>query len=214
MNIKGLNKSLSAKEEQDRRNFILRLIRIGLSRTEIIKQFGEQFNVKFRTARAAYEKVLTYLHVPDTMEERRLIKSSMVEMYHTQVTSAQNDILSLQEEIERIDNYRKKKQDLENLTIQGDKSAEFKLELLPNIPESAKANLLGLKSKMRSDMFEIMKEIGRIQGCYSADMPWLLAVNTLIDNDLLTPETAEEILNKMEGLRTTKTVEAISVEVE
>jgi hypothetical protein len=133
----------------------------------------------------------------------------IVEMYHSQLTSAQSDLASLSQEISRvtaiIERRRENTQFLSDfeqglITVRNEEinRIRFELEMLPEVPLSLKGNLLELKSRMRERLFKMITELAKVQGCYGSDTSWLNAVNTLLDLELIDGEMASKILAQVD----------------
>lgn len=191
---------LTPVEKEARFLFIIKRIKAGLSRNEIRRQFSETYDLTIRATNYWIRDALNYLTLDETPETKRQTKASILEMYHEQFVAAQSDLMALQSEIDKLDRLVKTRETLTELAQGGDRMAEMKLEFLPEIPFSTKAQLLTMKSKMRSEMFKIMTEIGKVQGCYSPEMPWVNAINTLLDRELITGEMANQILTQVDKI--------------
>lgn len=204
--------SYTPEEEQERQNFILTRIRAGFSRIDIQRQYASEYNCHIRTARAWYNQTCDYLtECQDaSLQEKRRIRSSVVEMYHAQIASAQSDLANLQQELSRISGILDRRQELHQYLLDVHEQLvqpsrtklrriEFELEVLPEVPVNTKSNLLEIKSRMRERLFRMLTELAKIQGVYQPEMPWMEAVNVLLDHDLLPAPVASQILSFAES---------------
>lgn len=192
------------QEDADRKNFFLQRLRNGFSRLESQKQFAHEFNCSVETARLWYNKTATELIPPD-LHDRRRTHAVIVEMYHTQITSMQADLMAIQNEIVIIDSVKKKRDELiDEIVNHGDSGKGQKagrlLELLGEFKINTKLNGLEAKSKARERMFKAINELAKLQGVYETDNNWTQALHVLLDNGLLPPASAEHILTLIDGL--------------
>ena len=201
--------SYTPEEDAERKNFFLQRLRNGFSRLEAQKQFAQEFNCTIDTARTWYNNTTAELVSPD-LQDRRRTHAVIVEMYHTQITSMQADLIAVQNEILLIDKINKKRDELVDEIIdeayenRGDckkaKLAEKQLSLLPEVRIDTKLNGLELKSRARERMFRVISELARLQGVQETDNNWVGALHTLLDNGLLPPSNAQHILSVIDNL--------------
>jgi len=203
--------NLTVVEKREREDFVIKRLKAGMSRREVALQFMDRFKVNEVWTFICIQKALDSLIIEDNSEERKRNRAAILEMYHDQLINSQSDLMALQQELDKIDRIISTRASLQEASLEGDRMASFKLELLPEIPPTAKANLLAIKSKMRGEMFKIMIEIGKIQGCYTPETPWVQAVNTLLDQDLISSEVAQGILEQIEIIKSPRTVDIKSV---
>ncbi len=197
------------EEDAERKNFFLQRLRNGFSRLEAQKQFAQEFGCTIDTARTWYNNTTAELVSPD-LQDRRRTHAVIVEMYHTQITSMQADLIAVQNEILIIDKINKRRDELVDEIIdethedRGEcrkaKLAEKQLSLLPEVRIDTKLNGLEIKSRARERMFRVISELARLQGVQETDNNWVGALHTLLDNGLLPPSNAQHILGVIDNL--------------
>jgi hypothetical protein len=130
-------------------------------------------------------------------------------MYHTQITSAYSDLVAVTTEINKVTSLADKK--LRNIEFLSDvekgiinaspnqiSQINFEMEMLPEVTVNMKSNLLELKSRMRERLFKMMQELARLHGVYSSDITWTKAVEILLDQEMVSPELAKNILEQVD----------------
>lgn len=199
MNRKG-RVNYTPQEEAERKNFILQRLRSGFSRLETQRQFVQEFTCSIDTARNWYAKACAELVSPD-LEERKRTHAIIVEMLHAQITAAQADLVAVQQEIAHTEKVAQRRAELTEQIIDkiidgsdATEALEKQLFFIPDVKIDAKLNGLEIKSRMRERMFRIISELARIQGVYNMDSNWAQALHVLLDNGLLPPANAEQIL--------------------
>lgn len=166
-------KRLTPKETADREKFVLEQVRANLSRTQIQALICGEFGVTERNAGRIYNAVIDGIVQRDPNEQRRN-RAMMLEMLYFQASSAQADIRALQTLI----------------TI---------AELEPQVKPNAIAQMIGEKSRVRSQLIKTLSDISRIYGLYT-DMPLLQAISVLANSEMLPPELAGRMLVAIEDI--------------
>jgi hypothetical protein len=196
--------TINPHRSQDRINFILNRIRTGLSRSEVQRQFAQQYKTGRSQTFEWYNRALDSLIVIDPLESQRL-RASIVEMYHTQIAGCQHDLASIQQEIVQVDDWWVLRHQLqEQLLTEKDKNKHtqlnWELNNVPKLTPITKANLIEFKCRVRDRLIKLFGELARIHGLFTEEMPWMRAVQVLLDNNLLPSQTAENILSTIQGL--------------
>ncbi|MBD0266314.1 MAG: hypothetical protein ICV85_05960 [Tolypothrix sp. T3-bin4] len=198
-NRKGRVK-LTGVQQQERKNFLLTRLRSGFPRTDVQRQFAEHFSCSTETARIWLNKTCDEL-IDNDINQRKRTHAVIVEMYHAQVTSYQNEIMAMQKEIDKIANIElERKLLLEqittgNLITRQLQELKSKLEALPEPRVTDKAFLIEAKSRIRERMFRVISELARIQVRSDRSTEWRDALSVLLQHNLLPGHIAEGILD-------------------
>ncbi len=170
----------------------------GFSFIETQRQFSKEFNCTIETARAWVNQACDQIAEQDNNATRRRAYVTVIEMYHDQIVSYQNELLGIQNEIKALtDSATVRNQILEEM-----KSANLlqrrelarQLESLPQVGPTTIAGLIEAKSRIRDRMYKVMQDIARLRG-FTGISDWRQALNTLLDNGLLPPTVADGILS-------------------
>jgi hypothetical protein len=168
-----MTQRLSSQQKSARLNFVINRIRDSLTRSQITNLVTTEFGVSRRTACTIYKEA-----IEDTIErdpsEQRYNRAVMLEQLYHQASAAQTDISALQSLIDRAS-----------------RDSSFRLSVI--------ANMIGEKSRVRSQLVKTFSDIARIYGLYT-DMPLLQAISVLANSEMLPPEVAGQMLMAIEDM--------------
>jgi hypothetical protein len=200
MSIRGRDATAVLKNQ-----FILDRVRAGLSRTEIVKQFVAEFEVKKHAAYASYSKALQELVDNDPTAKERT-RAALIEMLHAQIAGCQADLAAIVAEIKEFDEEKKKRKELEDkLNKTGDKNEQRQLiaELrgLPQLDRKQiyKPRLIEYKCRIRDRILKLYDQLANLHGL-NDKMPVLKAIDTLAGNGLLPATLATTVAGKIEEI--------------
>jgi hypothetical protein len=206
----------NSRQTEERCNFILARIRSGLSRAEIVRQFKEVYKTGRSQSNEWYNRAADSLIVNDPLQTKRL-RASIVEMYHAQIAGCQSDLATIVQEIKRVDDWREQRNLIqERLLTEKDiverHRLQAEIETIPKLNPLTKSNLIEAKCRVRDRIIKLFGELARINGLYVEQMPWIRAVQVLVDNNLLPSNTAESILDTIQNINTQ--IESIEIDAE
>lgn len=190
-------KRLTPIDRQQRADFVLARLRGGFSFLETQRQFSEKFGYKTESARLWLNKICQEITNSDDPAKRRRVYVQIVEIYHSQIATYQNELLALQRQIDlaTASNERRKE-----LLLMLPKAPQKEIEeiraVLATLPETSPASVVGMlesKSRVRERLCRIVSDLARLQSVGPTGN-WKNALNTLLDAGMVPPELAERIL--------------------
>lgn len=191
---------LTPQEEAARKDFVLGRLRNGFSFIETQRQFMAEYGYSSSAiARKWINRTMDEIAAIDNdPKKRRRIHSIIIEMYHAQITSYQTELLAIKRQIDLATSANKQRKELMLLfpkTPQNElEEMQAALATLPETPPTAMVGMLEAKTRTRERMFRVISDLARLQGVGSAG-DWKNALNTLLDNNLIPPQLAEQIIN-------------------
>jgi hypothetical protein len=197
---------------EERIQFVVTRIRSGLSRIEIMRQLAVEYKTGSSQTRFWYMKGADSLIVIDPHERPR-VRAGLIELLHAQLIGYQQDLSAIASEIKKVDDWLDQKamiqEQLLGINLSVEQVNRFKLELsfIPKLQHNAKTMLITHKVSVRDRIVKICTELARLHGLYVEEMPWLRAVQVLVENNLLPAETADTMLTLLQDF--TSKVEAI-----
>jgi hypothetical protein len=206
-------------QTQERIEFVVERIGRGLSRTEIIGQLIDKYGVGNSQAKNWYVRGADSLIVLDP-NLRPQVRAGLLELLHVQLNGCYLDMDLVKGEMTRVDAWWAERNDLEATLVAGgidriDRETEARLRLqlgfIPNLTFKSKTILVIHQGTIRDRIVRICTEIARLHGLYIEEMPWLRAVQVLVENNLLPSGAAENLLRLVQDF--TGKVELLSAEV-
>jgi hypothetical protein len=197
---------------EERIQFVVTRIRSGLSRIEIMRQLAVEYKTGTTQTKHWYMKGADSLIVVDPHERPR-VRAGLIELLHAQLIGYQQDLSAIAGEIKKVDDWLDQKamiqEQLLGINLSVEQVNRFKLELsfIPKLQHNAKTMLITHKVSVRDRIVKICTELARLHGLYVEEMPWLRAVQVLVENNLLPAETADTMLTLLQDF--TSKVEAI-----
>jgi hypothetical protein len=192
---------LSEEGRQDRIEFILQRLRMGFSTLETQKQFAQKYNYSSKTSKKWVDQSFATLSRTND-RKRKHLHALVVEMMHSQLTGYQNDLVTMQTQIQgQIKQSTDRTALMEQLPYAQSEQLKLlhaKLQLLEVSPEKI-CDLLEKKSRVRERLSRLIGEMCRIQGLYSGANDWRSALNVLLDNRMLPPSVANHLLGAIEN---------------
>ncbi|MGA7933418.1 MAG: hypothetical protein WCA35_07715 [Kovacikia sp.] len=195
---------LTPTEKEQRADFVLNRLKRGFSFAEVQKQFKKEFGCETPAARRWVAWACDRITEQEDNSARRRNYNVIVEMYHDQIVSYQNELLAMQKEIERVSGFLDRRQTLldELAVAKFNRKREIaaELQLIPDVTATTRAGLIEAKSRIRERMYRVMNDLARLRGFNGVTSDWRTALNTLLDNNLLPPQVADRILSVVEEM--------------
>jgi hypothetical protein len=161
-------KILTQDEIDERLDYILGFVKLGLSRNETQTKVRKRFGCGERQARSWYARAIDSLIVVDK-SERIHARAVMLEVLHSQIAGLQQDLGKFTAIITKIE----ADNDLRNM-IKGQLSTETddrqiqsltqELESTPNYPIEALIKAIECRGKARASITKACNEIARLHG--------------------------------------------------
>jgi hypothetical protein len=195
---------LSEGDRHDRIDFVLQRLRMGFSTLETQKQFAKKYNYSSKTAKKWVDH--TFQTLSGTNERRRKhLHALVVEMMHSQLTGYQNDLVTMQTQIQSQIEMGVEKQALTNQIPSANEQQlrliYGKIKMLEVTPDKI-CDLIEKKSRVRERLSRLISELCRIQGLYAGANDWRTALNVLLDNRMLPSSVASHLLGAIESFET------------
>ena len=191
---------LTPQEEAARKEFVLGRLRNGFSFIETQRQFMAEYGYSSSAiARKWINRTMDEIAAIDNdPKKRRRIHTVIIEMYHAPITSYQTELLGIQRQIDVATSANKQRKELLLMlpkTPQNEiEELRVALETLPETPPIAMVGMLEAKTRARERMFRVISDLARLQGFgWAGD--WKNALHVLLDNNLIPPQLAEQIIN-------------------
>ena len=195
---------LSEEARHDRIEFILQRLRMGFSTLETQKQFAKKFNYSAKTAKKWVDEAFKALSIGNE-RKRKHLHALVVEMMHSQLTGYQNDLVTMQTQIQSQIEQGTERQALMNQIAHVDadqlRLIYAKLKLIDVTPEKI-CDLIEKKSRVRERLARLMGDMCRVQGLYSGANDWRTALNVLLDNQMMPSSMANHLLGAIENFET------------
>jgi hypothetical protein len=210
---------LTPIEKQSRADFILNRLKRGFSFKEVQKQFCKAYGVHAETARLWANWACDQIAQEESPQTRKRNFNVIVEMFHDQIVSSQNDLIAMQKEIDSLGTIIDRRNalivsladPLQKLGQQERRDLIDELKSLPEVSLSLRPGLIESKSRLRERMYHIMNDLARLRGFTGIQSDWRQALNTLLDNNLIPPAIADGILSVIDDFE--GNIRAIEVQV-
>jgi hypothetical protein len=208
---------LTQLQAEERIQFVVSRIRSGLSRIEIMRQIAAEYKTGDTQTKHWYIKGADSLIVVDPKERPR-VRAGLIELLHAQLIGYQQDLSAIAVDIKKVDDWLDQREIIHeqllgsNLDVSREQRLQLELSFIPKVNYKSKTSLIIHKVSIRDRIVKICTEIGRLHGLYVEEMPWLRAVQVLVENNLLPASAAENLLGLLQDF--TSKVESIPQVVE
>lgn len=193
---------LTPVQKQERADFVLNRLKRGFSFLETQRQFAKTFDCCMETARKWANWACDQVAEQEDQSTRKRHYNVVVEMFHDQIVSYQNELIAMQREIDSVSGILDRRNgliaELDSAIGQRKKEIVAELGVLPQVSLTAKAGLIEAKTRIRERLYRVMNDLARLRGISGAQGDWRSALNTLMDNNLLPPAVANLILQAID----------------
>jgi hypothetical protein len=190
-------------EAQERIDWILDRIKIGISKPDIIRQIENRYQLSTTQSRVWYHKANDSLISIDK-EHRPRVRSSMLEVVHSQIIGLQQDIGKLSAEIRSYEENRATRETIQAQLIDaGDREREqLKRELAAVRPLKPRYYLdcINQRARLRISIVKCVTEIGRLEGLYVEELPVIRALSVLGNSELIPAKVAGSLIDILSNL--------------
>ena len=201
ISVRRGRRPLSPVDRGERIDYILGRLKSGFSFLEVQKGFCERFGYKAESGRKWINQVCKTMTFGNDPRQRQRMFHQIIELYHSQITAYQNELLAVQRQIDQAMAVNKQRKEL---LLMFPKAPQNELEemraALATLPETspvAMVSMLEAKSRVRERLCRIVSDLARLQ-CIGSDGDWKNALNILLDNNLIPPQLAERILGLLD----------------
>jgi RNA polymerase-binding transcription factor DksA len=190
-------------EQQERIDWILDRVKIGMSKPDIIRQIENRYQLSTTQSRVWYHKANDSLISIDK-EHRPRVRSSMLEVVHSQIIGLQQDIGKLSAEIRSYEENRATRETIQAQLIDaGDREREqLKRELAAVKPLKPRYYLdcINQRARLRIAIVKCVTEIGRLEGLYVEELPVIRALSVLGNSELIPAKVAGSLIDILSNL--------------
>ena len=193
-------------EEEERIVFVVNRIRMGIGKSEIVRQIGSRFGLSETQSRIWYHKANDSLISIDK-DHRPRARAAMLEIIHAQLVGVQQDIGKISTEIQLVEDTEKKRNQLLEQLARTDKKVERvpleqELKGLARFPTRYYITCLDQRSRFRLLVVKFVTEIARLNGLYVEELPILRAIQIMANSELIPADTASGLLSLLGNLET------------
>ena len=188
------------KNEVDERiDYILKMVKLGISRVECQTRFQQKYNCGMTQTRVWYSRAIDSLIVVDKDELPRT-RAVILEILHAQLVGYHQDSGKITDRLAEMDADRDRRSMIQEqlLIVTDDKQTKALIRELKSVPtHSIKTYLEAVdrRGKTRERIIKCCTEIGRLHGCYVEEMPLSKAISVLAQAEVLPASIASNLLS-------------------
>ena len=196
--------SISQKEVDERIEFLLKYVRLGMSRNECQRIFQAKYHTGIVQARVWYVRATDGLIAIDP-DSRSRTRAVILEILHGQLVGHQSDMGKITDRLVEIeaDNERRSMV-VEQLAVHTDekqiKSLNRELKTIPSHPVKVYLDAIESRSKTRERIIKCCTEIGRLHGLYVEELPIIKAIQVMAQSELIPAAVASDLLTLIGSL--------------
>jgi hypothetical protein len=190
-------------ESQERIDWILDRIKIGMSKPDLIRQIENRYQLSTTQARIWLHKASDSLISIDK-EHRPRLRAAMIEIVRAQLIGLQQDIAKLSAEIQSYEENRATREMIQVQLLDADdrERERLKRELAAVRPLKPRYYLdcINQRSKLRLSIITCTTEIGRLEGLYAEELPVIRALSVLANSELIPAGVAGSLIDILSNL--------------
>jgi hypothetical protein len=190
-------------EIEERISFVIDRIRMGLSKSEIVRQIENRYQLSTTQSRVWYIKAADSLISIDKEQIPR-VRAAMIEIVHSQIIGLQQDLARVTTEIQSCELARETRSRIQAQLIDAnDRERErLKRELsaIKIIKPRYYLDCINQRSRFRISIVKCVVEISRLNGLYVEELPILRAIQVMANSELIPSDTASGLLSLLENL--------------
>jgi hypothetical protein len=191
-------------EQQERIDWILDRVKIGMSKPDIIRQIENRYQLSTTQSRVWYHKANDSLISIDK-ERRPRVRASMLEIFHAQLVGVQQDIGKLSTEIQSYEENRATRVRIQTQLVNADDALDrqrLKRELAAVRPLKPRYYLdcINQRSRLRIAIVQCVTQIGRLEGLYVEELPVIRALSVLGNSELIPAKVAGSLIDILSNL--------------
>jgi hypothetical protein len=190
-------------EIEDRISFVVERIRMGLSKSEIVRQIGSRFGLSETQSRLWYHKANDSLISIDK-DRRPRVRATMIEVVRAQLIGLQQDIAKVSAEIQSYEEDRATRERIQMQLVDADdrERERIKRQLATVKPLKPRYYLdcMSQRSRLRISIVKCVTEIGRLEGLYVEELPVIRALSVLGSSELIPSGVAGSLIDILSNL--------------
>jgi hypothetical protein len=190
-------------EEEERIVFVVDRIRMGIGKSEIVRQIGSRFRLSETQSRIWYHKANDSLISIDK-DHRPRVRAAMIEIVHSQLIGLQQDIAKVSAEIQSYESARATRATIQAQLIGADDREREQLKRELAVVRSLKPRYyldsINQRSRLRISIVKCVTEIGRLEGLYVEELPIIRALSVLSNSELIPSGVAGSLIDVLSNL--------------
>lgn len=190
-------------EAQERIDWILDRIKIGISKPDIIRQIENRYKLSTTQARIWLHKASDSLISIDK-DHRPKVRANMIEIIHAQLLGIQQDIAKVSAEIRSYEENRATRERIQVQLLDADdrEREQLKRELAAVRPLKPRYYLdcINQRASLRISIVKCVTEIGRLEGLYVEELPVIRALSVLGNSELIPAGVAGSLIDVLSNL--------------
>ena len=190
---------ISQKETADRIEYILKHVKLGLSRIEVQNRFQLKYQCGATQTRIWYCRAIDTLIVVDKIEKPR-VRAVLLEVLHSHLVGFNQDIAKISDRLAKMDadNDRRSMIEEQLLIVTDEKQVKAltkELRAVSDHPVKSYLEAIECRSKTRDRIIKCCAEIGRLHGLYIEEMPLTKAIQVMAQSEMIPAKTAGDLLD-------------------
>lgn len=169
-------------EEQERIDWIIDRIKIGMSKSDLIRQIENRYELSTTQSRIWHHKASDSLISIDK-DHRPRVRAALTEILHSQICGLQQDIAKVSAEIRSYVENRATRDTIQAQLVNADERERERLkrELAAVRPLKPRYYLdcINQRARLRISIVKCVTEIGRLEGLYVEELPIIRALSVL-----------------------------------
>jgi hypothetical protein len=190
-------------EAQERIDWILDRIKIGISKPDVIRQIENRYQLSTTQSRIWLHKASDSLISIDK-DHRPRVRANMIEIIHAQLLGIQQDIAKVSAEIQSYEVSRATRERIQVQLLDADdrEREQLKRELAAVRPLKPRYYLdcINQRASLRISIVKCVTEIGRLEGLYTEELPVIRALSVLGNSELIPPGVAGSLIDILSNL--------------
>jgi hypothetical protein len=190
-------------EAQERIDWILDRIKIGMSKPDLIRQIENRYQLSTTQARIWLHKASDSLISIDK-EHRPRLRAAMIEIVRAQLIGLQQDIAKLSTEIQSFEENRATRERIQVQLLDADdrERERLKREFAAVRPLKPRYYLdcINQRASIRISLVKCVTEIGRLEGLYVEELPVIRALSVLGSSELIPAGVAGSLIDILSNL--------------
>jgi hypothetical protein len=190
-------------EAQERINWILDRLKIGIGKPDIIRQIENRYQLSTTQARIWLHKASDSLISIDK-DHRPRVRANMIEIIHAQLVGIQQDIAKVSAEIQSYEVSRATRETIRVQLLDADdrEREQLKRELAAVRPLKPRYYLDSItqRASLRISIVKCVTEIGRLEGLYTEELPVIRALSVLGNSELIPAGVAGSLIDILSNL--------------
>ena len=190
-------------EAQERIDWILDRIKIGISKPDIVRQIENRYRLSTTQARIWLHKASDSLISIDK-DRRPRLRAAMIEIVRAQLIGLQQDIAKVSAEIQSYEENRATRERIQVQLLDADdrEQERLKREIAAVRPLKPRYYLdcINQRSRDRISIVKCVTELGRLEGLYVEELPILRALSVLGNSELIPSGVAGSLIDILSNL--------------